>query len=752
MISPRSVPRTPAGSAASSSSVASATALMRLPAIALAPPPRANLMAFLKSVRHCWLIALPCALAVALLTGLIGWLLVPQATLKYQATAILTTDLKPPVVLKAESWNTNDYPSYRRTQIDLLKSRAILAPAVKRPEVVEFVNERHLDPEQVIRCLANNLKIDFGVQDWPSQVLRITLQGEDADQTVLLVNAIQHTFVEKTVADARKLAVDRLASLSRSYETARRDLESKRKDFLTAAGESGPVSLEEEQIATMQLTEYQRQLSHLEVARVRTQARAKVHVAMKPPTVSPEMLAAWVEKDGQVNDLRKRLDAIREDMQKIRAIAVQPEALEEYRELMSMLRLTQESLDRRRNEMRPKIEQRLLQIARDSVLDDEEDNGPDERGLAREANLLSQRVALQSQKVRELSEQRRKFELVQSERLQSAKAEVDALDNSARAIKEKVDALEMERLAPPRVHSVGDVAAEPLNENESFNRLRIAGFASLMLGALTMIGFGWWEFQRQHIHSADDVAGRLGLRVIGSLPSHTGWQLPWTKRNPDFLKFAKQTAQDSVDSAATLVAHEMESTGARVVLVTSALEHEGKTTLASELAASFARSGHKTLLIDSDLIRPTLHQRFGFPLVPGLSEALWRQTAPDAGIRALPTPNLFLLSAGQTDSRVTQALGRDAMEPLLTHYREEFDTIVIDSSPVLPLAHAMRISKHVDAAILAVRNNQSSIPAVSAAYQRLLALHVQVMGAVFIGPGVGQVAPYRSRKQRLLRA
>jgi polysaccharide biosynthesis transport protein len=709
-------------------------------------------VAFLRSVRYCWWIAVPGALAIALLTGLITWLIVPQSVLKYQATAILTTELKPPVVLRAESWNTNDYPSYRRTQIDLLKSRAILAPAVKRPEVVEFLNEHRRDPEQVIRGLVNNLKVDFGVPDWPSQVLRITLQGEDADQTVLLVNAIQHAFLEKTVEDAKKLTSSRLASLNQSYESTRKDLETKRRAFLVSAGEAGPVSLEEEQIAAMQLTEYQKQLSHLELARVRAQVRGKAHVAMKPPTVSPEMLAAWVEKDGQVNELRKRVDALRDEMQKIRAIAVQPEALEEYRELGGMIRLAQEALERRKNEVRPKIEQRLLQIARDSVIDDDEDDGPDERSLAREAALLSQRLALQTQKVRDLTERRRKFELGQAGLLQSAKTEVDALESSVRAIKEKIDALEMEKHAPPRVHSVGDVAAEPLNENEAMNRLRVAGLASLVLSSLTLIGFGWWEFQRQRIHSADDIAGRLGIRVIGSLPSRPAWELPWARRDADALNLARQSAQDSVDSAATLVAHEMESTGAHVVLVTSALEHEGKTTLASELAASFARSGHKTLLIDSDLVRPGLHQRFGFPLVPGLSEALWRQTAPDAGIRALPTPNLFLLAAGQTDARVTEALGREAMEPLLKRYRQEFDTIVIDSSPVLPLAHALRISKHVDAAILAIRNNQSSIPAVSAAYQRLLALHVPVMGAVFIGPDVGQAAPYQATKRQLLRA
>jgi capsular exopolysaccharide synthesis family protein len=725
---------------------------VRAPVIPLALPAKPNLLTYLKAVRHCWPIAATATLGVAGLVGLVTWVLIPVQPIKYQATAIVTTELKQPVVLKAEAWNNNDYPSYRRTQIDLLKSRAVLAPVVKRPEVAAFLSERRRDPQLVIRSMVNNLKVDYGVPDWPSQVLRISLQGEDPDQTVLLVRAIQETLLEKTVADTRQLLQSRLTSLNKSYETARRQVEDKRKTFLSSAGESGPVSLEEEQVAAMQLTEYQKQLSQLEVARVRVQARGIQQVSMKPPEVTPAMLDTWVEKDGQVANLHKRLHSIREEMQRIRAIAVQPESLEEYRELMQLDRQAQDALQRRKQEIRPKIEQRLLQIARNSVVDDEEDDGVDERRLARESAMLSQRVALQSQKVREMAEQRRRFEWAQSEHLQSAKAEVDALDASTRAIKEKIDALELEKNAPPRVHAVGEIAAEPINENERGNRLRVAGLASIVLSAFTLLGIGFWEFQRQRVHSADDIAGQLGIRVIGTLPSFAGWHLPWTKRSPLHSQLSQANTHDSVDSAATMVAHEMETVGARVLLVTSALEHEGKTTLASDLAASFARNGLRTLLIDSDLVRPSLHQRFGVPLVPGLSEALWKQTAPDSGLRPLPTPNLFLLTAGQSDPRVTQALGRDAMEPLLNHYRDEFDMIIVDSSPVLPLAHAMRISKHVDAAILAVRNNQSVLPAVSAAHQRLVGLHVHVLGAIFIGPGIANTVAYKPMQRQLLRA
>ena len=106
----------------------------------------------------------------------------------------------------------------------------------------------------------------------------------------------------------------------------------------------------------------------------------------------------------------------------------------------------------------------------------------------------------------------------------------------------------------------------------------------------------------------------------------------------------------------------------------------------------------------SALFAPPAATRSRLKYAPPTKCFAHKQTAPDAGIRGLPTPNLFLLTAGGSDPQVMQALSRDAMEPLLKHFRDEFELIVIDSSPVLPLAHAMRISKHVDAAVLAIMN------------------------------------------------
>ena len=119
---------------------------------------------------------------------------------------------------------------------------------------------------------------------------------------------------------------------------------------------------------------------------------------------------------------------------------------------------------------------------------------------------------------------------------------------------------------------------------------------------------------------------------------------------------------------------------------------------------------------------------FSEGLEPGLSDLLRGQcNVPDV-VRPTQASGLWMITAGQADSSVVQALARDAMQPLLEMLKSEYDFIIIDSSPVLPLAHALLIGKHVDAAVLAVRRDISRVMPVYAAHQRLATLGIPVLG------------------------
>ncbi len=168
-------------------------------------------------------------------------------------------------------------------------------------------------------------------------------------------------------------------------------------------------------------------------------------------------------------------------------------------------------------------------------------------------------------------------------------------------------------------------------------------------------------------------------------------------------------------------------------MVTSAMSGEGKTSLSTHLAASLARAGHKTLLIDGDLRKPSVHNLFGLPVGPGFSEVLRGEAEYGAAIQPTSVKDLSLLSAGESDGATIELLARDGVRNLLQRLKQEYDFIVLDTSPVLPVADSLLLAQHVDGVLLSLFYEVSRLPPTYAAYQRLSMLGVRMLGAVFNG-------------------
>src|SRR5205823_3503140 len=129
--------------------------------------------------------------------------------------------------------------------------------------------------------------------------------------------------------------------------------------------------------------------------------------------------------------------------------------------------------------------------------------------------------------------------------------------------------------------------------------------------------------------------------------------------------------------------------------VTSAVAGEGKTSLSCHLAASLARAGRRTLLLDCDLRKPSAHRLFRIPEQPGFSELLRGEGALQDVIHATSTKNLYMIPAGQCDPQALQALSQEQVPEILSRIREQFDFVIVDSSPVLPVVDALMIGQFV---------------------------------------------------------
>ncbi len=158
----------------------------------------------------------------------------------------------------------------------------------------------------------------------------------------------------------------------------------------------------------------------------------------------------------------------------------------------------------------------------------------------------------------------------------------------------------------------------------------------------------------------------------------------------------------------------------QVLLVSSASPGEGKSTLSLSLAISLSQYEKKVLLVEADMRRPVLCRRLGLQRTDGLSVLLSDREAATAILPAANNPNLYLLPAGPTPPYPAELLGSPRMHTLMDEWRAEFDFIVVDSPPVLPVTDAQLLEEMADATVLLARVGFTTRAALERAYKLLL--------------------------------
>jgi len=170
----------------------------------------------------------------------------------------------------------------------------------------------------------------------------------------------------------------------------------------------------------------------------------------------------------------------------------------------------------------------------------------------------------------------------------------------------------------------------------------------------------------------------------------------------------------------------------QILVVTSGSPREGKSTLSLSLAVSLAQLDKKVLLLEADMRRPVLRSRTGMAFKGGLSVLL---TDREAKLDPMPypeNPNLFIMPAGPVPPYPAELLGSERMHSLLKDWQAEYDFIVLDCPPVLPVTDVQLLEGLADATILVARTGFTSRVALNRAYQ-LLYPHVKDPSTPAIG-------------------
>jgi capsular exopolysaccharide synthesis family protein len=631
-----------------------------------------------------------------------------------------------PVLSKTNQWRTEMFPIIMKTQAARIKNRDVLLRALNNEQVRNLQLVRKFpDTLSTITWLDKELKVDF--QDG-SEFLTVTLESEDPEEAVVLLDAVFQAYLSLVNGKEDSVRHERVKKVKTMIDEAKVKLGEKitARDGL-CKGQGAPDSaamIQKHQALQQKLQEADRELHHYQFELEKAQAKAAAHKAARKPVDISVVPDGYLLREQQTDPVLKgKLDLM---MLLERAVS----SMHDHPDDDLLLTQTRRRLAAVRRDVeahREALRQEVFVHYREKL---EADHAIIAEQLQEEIKPLENAVKRTTDRVESLAQQT-ETSGISTARLEGLNVEIKQSEAGLAQLQSQVQDLQLEEQADYRV-SLGQ-EANWLNHMSKKRLIMLLMIPVAVVGA-TAFGLAWLEFRARRIHSTDEVVAGLGLRVVGSVPVLA---LPRGRRHPALQSPAASLDHglgESIDAIRTTLLRSAAADGTRVVMVTSAVSGEGKTTLAGSLALSLARAGRRTVLVDCDLRRPAAHQLFEQTLQPGFSEVLLGEVElPDAVRPTTSDENLWLLPAGQWDREVLAELAKDQPEAIFERLREEFDFVVVDSHPVLPATDSLLVGQHTDAVIVSVMRQVSQAPRVYAASQRLATLGIRVFGAVING-------------------
>jgi succinoglycan biosynthesis transport protein ExoP len=242
--------------------------------------------------------------------------------------------------------------------------------------------------------------------------------------------------------------------------------------------------------------------------------------------------------------------------------------------------------------------------------------------------------------------------------------------------------------------------------------------AGLLLGCLMAFLVDATDTRIGDIHSFHSLLGQspfgiLPAFVVKKRPMHlSGYSVALPPgESIAALKDPHSAYVESLRALRTTLLSTRSGPPPQVVLITSSVEGEGKSTLSANLAVVLAQQGKRVLLVDSDLRRPNLHVLFDSATELGLSSVLAGELAADAIdpvlVRVDQAPGLEVLMAGPIPAFSAELLGSSKMKRALDVWRRSYDFVILDGAPVLPVTDSVVLSAFADTTLLVARHQST---------------------------------------------
>lgn len=168
----------------------------------------------------------------------------------------------------------------------------------------------------------------------------------------------------------------------------------------------------------------------------------------------------------------------------------------------------------------------------------------------------------------------------------------------------------------------------------------------------------------------------------------------------------------------------------KTLAVTSCMPNEGKSMTAANLAVVLTQAGKSVLLLDCDMRNPTVHKNFGLSNKLGISSCISMDTPLSAAVQATKVDNLYALTSGVIPPNPSELLGSEQMKNVLQRAKEQYDYVLIDTPPVMPVTDALIVSRFVDGMILVIASAEIKVEMARDVKNQLVNAGANILGVV----------------------
>jgi len=290
-----------------------------------------------------------------------------------------------------------------------------------------------------------------------------------------------------------------------------------------------------------------------------------------------------------------------------------------------------------------------------------------------------------------------------------------------------------------RASQIGDIwVVEPAYANPSHIKPRVMLnlVLAVIVGLVLGIGLAFFlDYLDDSVKNAEDIQALVQLPVLGTI-GHQHFSKnkhPSSKGRFILSDESKSQLAESFRTFRTNLLFTSVDQPRRLMVFTSPLPEDGKTTCVANLAVALSHMGKKVLLVDTDLRKPVLHRIFRCRRSPGLVNVLveedWQKLLSEA-IQGTQVKNLDLLVCGNRPPNPNEMLGSEKMGQLIDSLAQRYEFVLFDAPPLLTISDALVLSQRLDGAVLVVRGGRTSRTSLKNAVEILSKAQTEIMGIV----------------------